>query len=50
MNPILQQPEVRLHYYVSQGDLYRIRKGLYSKNENYNRLELATPILQSLLM
>jgi predicted transcriptional regulator of viral defense system len=36
---------VRLNYFVKKGDLYRIRKGLYSKNENYNKLELATRIL-----
>jgi predicted transcriptional regulator of viral defense system len=36
---------VRLHYYVQKGDLYRIRNGLYAKNEHYNKLELATRIL-----
>lgn len=36
---------VRLHYFVSKGDLYRIRKGLYAKNRHYNKLELATRIL-----
>lgn len=36
---------VRLHYYIQKGDLYRIRNGLYAKNENYNKLELATRIL-----
>jgi predicted transcriptional regulator of viral defense system len=36
---------VRLHYYVKQGDLYRIRNGLYGKSPNYNKLELATRIL-----
>lgn len=36
---------VRLNYFVKKGDLYRIRKGLYAKNENYNKLELATRIL-----
>ncbi len=35
---------VRLNYYVKKGDLYRIRKGLYAKNRNYNKLELATRI------
>ncbi len=34
----------RLHYYVQRGDLYRVRKGLYAKNDQYNRLELATRI------
>lgn len=36
---------VRLNYFVKKGDLYRIRKGLYAKNENFNKLELATRIL-----
>jgi predicted transcriptional regulator of viral defense system len=35
----------RLSYYIEKGDLYRIRKGLYAKDRNYNRLELATRIL-----
>lgn len=35
---------VRLNYYVKQGDLYRIRKGLYAKSQDYNKLELATRI------
>lgn len=36
---------VRLNYFVKKGELYRIRKGLYAKNDEYNRLELATRIL-----
>jgi predicted transcriptional regulator of viral defense system len=35
---------VRLNYYVKQGNLYRIRRGLYAKDKNYNKLELATRI------
>lgn len=34
----------RLHYYVQRGDLYRVRRGIYAKNDQYNRLELATRI------
>lgn len=34
----------RLSYYTTQGELYRIRRGLYAKDKNYNRLELATKI------
>lgn len=34
----------RLHYYVKKGQLYSIRRGLYSKDQNYDRLELATKI------
>lgn len=34
----------RLNYYVHRGDLYHIRRGLYSKDNEYNRLELATKI------
>lgn len=35
---------VRLGYYVRQNKLYRIRRGLYAKNQNYKKLELATRI------
>jgi len=35
---------VRLNYYVKQGFLYRIRRGLYAKDKKYNKLELATRI------
>ena len=34
----------RLHYYVKTGELYRIRRGFYAKDKNYDRLELATKI------
>lgn len=33
---------VRLNYYVKQGDLYRIRRGIYAKSQEYDKLELAT--------
>lgn len=36
---------VRLNYYVKNGDLYRIRRGLYTKDKNYNKIELATRII-----
>ena len=36
---------VRLHYYIRKGALYSIRRGLFAKNPNYNKLELATRIL-----
>lgn len=35
---------VRISYYIKNGDLYRIRKGIYAKNMNYSKLELATRI------
>ncbi len=35
----------RLSYYGKSGDLYHIRRGLYSKDKNYNRLEVATKII-----
>lgn len=35
---------VRISYYVKKGDLYRIRKGLYAKNKDYSKVELATRI------
>jgi predicted transcriptional regulator of viral defense system len=36
---------VRINYYVKKGSLYHIRKGLYAKNKDYSKLELATRIL-----
>lgn len=35
----------RLNYYLKKGELYHIRRGLYAKDKNYDRLELATKIL-----
>ncbi len=40
----LDAARVRLSYYVRKGDLYRIRRGIYTKNKLYNKLELATRI------
>ncbi len=34
----------RLNYYVKKGELYAIRRGLYAKDKNYDRRELATKI------
>lgn len=34
----------RVNYYVKSGGLFRIRWGLYAKDKNYNKLELATRI------
>ena len=33
-----------LHYYAKKGDLYHVRRGLYAKDAQYNRFELATKI------
>lgn len=41
-NPLLLKQ--RLHYYVKQSDLLRIRRGIYAKDKNYDRFELATKI------
>ena len=35
---------VRIHYYAKQGELYPVRRGFYTKDKDYNRLELATKI------
>jgi len=35
---------VRVNYYLKNGDLYRIRQGLYAKDKNYDKFELATRI------
>jgi hypothetical protein len=34
----------RVNYYVQSGNLYSIRRGIYAKDKNYDRLELATKI------
>jgi hypothetical protein len=34
----------RVNYYVQTGSLYSIRRGIYAKDKNYDRLELATRI------
>lgn len=34
----------KLSYYVKNDELYHIRRGLYAKNHNYDRYELATKI------
>src|SRR3989339_15766 len=35
---------VRVSYYVTKGQLYRIRRGFYAKDKNYDRFELACKI------
>lgn len=37
--------QVRINYYKTKGHLYHIRKGLYAKDQNYSRIELASKIL-----
>lgn len=34
----------RVNYYTKHGDLYHPRRGLYAKDKNYNKFELATKI------
>ncbi len=34
----------RISYFLESGDLYPIRRGLYAKDNRYNRLEMATRI------
>lgn len=36
--------KARINYYVKRGKFYSIRKGIYAKDKNYDRLELATKI------
>lgn len=38
--------QVRLNYYVRKGKLIRVRRGLYAKDKNYDKYELATNILK----
>ena len=33
-----------INYYVSTGDLYRIRRGIYAKDKDYDKIELASRI------
>ncbi len=40
----LQRLRLRLSYYVKKGYLYRIRRGLYAKDKDYDRYEVATKI------
>lgn len=40
----LSAAKVRVSYYVKNGELIRLRRGLYAKDRNYNKLELATKI------
>jgi len=42
--PSSQAAHVRLSYYVRHGKLHRLRKGLYAKDKNYSKLELATRV------
>lgn len=35
----------QIGYYVRKGDLYHIRRSLYAKNKDYDRLEAATKIM-----
>lgn len=34
----------RVHYYIRKDHLYPVRKGLYAKDKNYDRFEVATKI------
>lgn len=34
----------RLGYYIKTGELFRIRRGIYAKDKNYNKTELASRI------
>lgn len=34
----------RIYHYIKNGQLFGIRRGLYAKDKNYNKLELATKI------
>jgi len=38
--------QVRLNYYVKKGGLFRIRRGIYAKDKNYDKYEFATKIFR----
>ncbi len=42
--PISDAARVRINYYTKNGDLHRIRRGIYAKDKNYDKFELATKI------
>lgn len=42
----MSRAQVRLNYYVRKEKLIRVRKGLYAKDKNYDKYELATNILK----
>jgi predicted transcriptional regulator of viral defense system len=39
-----QATRVRISYYINKGELIKLRRGIYAKSNNYNKLELATRI------
>jgi len=43
--PLSPKTLVRINYYVKQGELIPLRRGIYAKDTNYNKLELATRII-----
>lgn len=43
-SPSTNAAMVRISYYVKNKDLYRIRKGIYAKDKNYDKFELSTKI------
>jgi predicted transcriptional regulator of viral defense system len=43
---VTQATRVRINYYVKKGELIQLRKGIYAKSQDYNRLELATSIIK----
>jgi hypothetical protein len=42
--PASQATRVRINYYINKGKLIKLRRGIYAKSNNYNKLELATRI------
>jgi len=36
--------KARINYYVKKGKLYSLRRGIYTKDKNYNKFELATRV------
>lgn len=43
-SPTTNAARVRINYYVKNGELVHLRKGLYAKDVHYDRLELAAKI------
>lgn len=43
-SPRAKKTKVQINYYVKKGELYPLRRGLYARDKNYDRLELATKI------
>lgn len=45
-DPNIKAVMVRISYYIKKGELIRLKKGLYAKDKQYNKYELAVNLLK----